>query len=189
VRLLLTKQEDNRYNKICLFEVIRLIIQIRDLAGKDIEINKQLNLSELLTSRKDVAAAEPVEVSLTATAAEDTVKVHGQCSTAVELICARCLSHFTEKLELPIEEIFTQKREVAEADDEDQIHLITSDKIDLQPYVEENVVLGLPFIPLCKEECQGLCPVCGQNKNEQPCDCDKQEKIDPRLAGLKAFFD
>lgn len=58
--------------------------------------------------------------------------------------------------------------------------------IDLDPLVEEQIVLALPAYPVCQEGCKGLCPVCGQNQNEKACGCDRHVP-DPRWAGLSKF--
>jgi len=59
-------------------------------------------------------------------------------------------------------------------------------EIDLDPLVREQLLLALPPYPLCREGCQGLCPVCGQNRNERECGCDTHVP-DPRWAGLEKF--
>ncbi len=56
--------------------------------------------------------------------------------------------------------------------------------IDLDPLVREQLVLSLPAYPVCREDCKGLCPVCGANLNERECGCDRHVP-DPRWAGLK----
>ncbi len=58
--------------------------------------------------------------------------------------------------------------------------------IELDPLVEEQIALALPLYPVCREGCQGLCPVCGQNQNEKACGCDRRVP-DPRWAGLEKF--
>jgi DUF177 domain-containing protein len=62
----------------------------------------------------------------------------------------------------------------------------TGKVIDLDPLVEEQIVLALPAYPVCREGCKGLCPVCGQNQNEKECGCDRRVP-DPRWAGLEKF--
>ena len=56
--------------------------------------------------------------------------------------------------------------------------------IDLRPIVREQVLLALPMSVLCREDCPGLCPVCGQDWNVKSCECDRHVP-DPRLAALK----
>jgi uncharacterized protein len=58
--------------------------------------------------------------------------------------------------------------------------------IDLDPIVREQVLLALPMYALCSEDCKGLCPVCGQDLNQQACACEKRP-VDPRLAALKTI--
>ncbi|HEY7724978.1 MAG TPA: DUF177 domain-containing protein [Anaeromyxobacteraceae bacterium] len=59
-------------------------------------------------------------------------------------------------------------------------------EIDLDPIVREQILLALPGYPLCREGCKGLCPVCGQDRNERECGCQRREP-DPRWAGLEKY--
>jgi DUF177 domain-containing protein len=56
--------------------------------------------------------------------------------------------------------------------------------IDLDPIVREQLLLAVPTYPVCKDDCKGLCPVCGANLNDRECGCDRHVP-DPRWAGLK----
>ena len=60
------------------------------------------------------------------------------------------------------------------------------EKIDLGEVVREQLYLALPMKPLCQEDCKGLCPVCGVNRNRETCTC-QQEWVDPRMAALKEW--
>lgn len=71
---------------------------------------------------------------------------------------------------------------LSEADEE----VYTGREIELDPLVREQLLLALPAYPLCREGCKGLCPVCGQNRNERECSCDTHVP-DPRWAGLEKF--
>ncbi|MFC5448298.1 YceD family protein [Paenibacillus aestuarii] len=163
-------------------------IQLKDLAskGQPVHITADLNLTSPFEGRQDILGYSPIHVDLHAKHEGGAAKVNGTLTFNVELSCSRCLSQFKQTIELPFEEVFTQKLDEESEDDED-IHLVTEDKVDLEPYVVENIIVGLPLIPLCGEACKGLCPVCGTNRNEHDCGC-KQDKIDPRLAGLADFF-
>jgi len=59
------------------------------------------------------------------------------------------------------------------------------EKIDLEPLFREQFVLSVPYAPLCREDCKGLCPQCGIDRNTATCSCEKP--IDPRLAPLKGL--
>jgi uncharacterized protein len=91
-------------------------------------------------------------------------------------------------LVFPYEEQFQlMKENDPEPDEEDDFVPVTDDKIDLRPFLEAELVLNLPLAPLCDENCKGLCPECGTNRNEQLCTC-KTDRIDPRLEALQNWF-
>jgi len=60
--------------------------------------------------------------------------------------------------------------------------------IDLNAIIQHQVILAMPFYPLCREDCKGLCSQCGINKNQETCQCSDKEFVDTRLSGLKDFF-
>ncbi len=72
------------------------------------------------------------------------------------------------------------------SDDEDAYPL-ADDEVDLEPLARDAVLLELPLAPLCAETCLGLCPQCGTNWNESPCDC--RPASDPRWAALDELRD
>ncbi len=59
-------------------------------------------------------------------------------------------------------------------------------ELDLDPVTREQLILALPPYPVCRDDCKGLCPVCGANLNERECGCDRKVP-DPRWAGLEKF--
>lgn len=66
-----------------------------------------------------------------------------------------------------------------EAAEEDEVYLYQGDHLDLVPMVREQVILAAPMRPLCREECLGLCPQCGQNLNERRCGCPPEQGPSP----------
>ena len=72
---------------------------------------------------------------------------------------------------------------------DDQTLIIGSDHfLDLRPVLRDLVIVSTPTHVLCKLDCAGLCPDCGQNLNQGTCDCQRED-IDPRLAALKALIE
>ena len=96
----------------------------------------------------------------------------GVLKTAVKTMCDRCTCDM----------IYNIESEVAESFGSDVQSII-----DLEPIIEEALLLSLPMKSLCDEDCKGMCAVCGQNLNEQSCDCDL-EYLDPRLEKLDLLF-
>jgi uncharacterized protein len=80
----------------------------------------------------------------------------------------------------PSDNDFSGSFDLAEAD----LDTYQGKTIDLDPIVREQVLLALPMQVVCREDCRGLCGMCGQNLNETTCDCESK-RVDPRLAVLK----
>lgn len=185
----MTNTSEYSYNKPCLFGVIIMLISIRDLASKakPVHYSEKQDVTELLQGRKELVGHGLLTMEFDAQSAYGMTEVQGQFTLPVELICSRCLNPTEQTLFIPFREVFTQKSELMPLDESDNTHLVSEDKIELTPYVEETVSLALPYIPLCSTTCKGLCPECGQNRNETSCLCE-QDKLDPRLSGLADFF-
>jgi uncharacterized protein len=153
------------------------------------QVETSIDVQPLFRNRKDVLHWHPLKVNLTAVPQPGLVQISGECQLPVQFACSRCLAPFETTISIPFSELFQPVEEQVESSglDEDDIHVIHAEKVDLTPYVEEAVVLGMPYVPVCSDTCKGLCPSCGCNRNEQACTCTT-ERIDPRLAGLKDFF-
>ncbi len=100
--------------------------------------------------------------------------------------CVRCLTEFQQ----PLQTYFTELYAFSTAPDLDEtsLRLPESGFVDLAPLIREYLILEIPISPLCQPECKGLCPVCGENRNEVDCDHGPPD-IDPRLAGLKSLLE
>ena len=71
------------------------------------------------------------------------------------------------------------------AEDDLDVFAFDGERIDLEPLFREQLVLAVPYAPLCKDDCKGLCPQCGIDRNTDSCACEPP--IDPRLAALKGL--
>jgi len=122
------------------------------------------------------------------------IRLRGKFEGKFEIPCARCV----EAVDVPLAAEFDLIFRPAEADSEAPERSITApeteigyyqgDSLLLEDVLREQVLLALPVRTLCKPDCKGLCPRCGQNRNSQPCNCDEGPS-DPRweaLAGLRS---
>lgn len=120
------------------------------------------------------------------------ILVRASLHTDVPEECSRCLEAFREALALDIEEEFFPVTDVTtglplELPEEDEPFTISGHHIlDLREAVRQAILLARPIQPLCREECAGLCPECGQKLDGQH-DC-VAERIDPRWEQLKQRF-
>jgi uncharacterized protein len=116
----------------------------------------------------------------------------GTVKTTLELPCSRCVEPF----QLPVENTFDlryQPHAVNTGEGEREIEeddlttaFYENDQINLRELMREQCYLALPMKPLCRDDCKGLCSICGTNRNRGTCDC-KREWEDPRLAVLKTL--
>jgi uncharacterized protein len=73
-----------------------------------------------------------------------------------------------------------------DADSEDEVRYLIGDLLDLEPVLRDAVVLDLPFQPLCRPDCAGLCPECGTDLNADP-EHQHDTPVDPRWTGLSSW--
>jgi uncharacterized protein len=122
------------------------------------------------------------------------IRLKGRFDGRFKLPCARCV----EPVEIPLAADFDLIFRPAAADSEATERSITApeteigyyqgDSLSLEDVLREQVLLSLPVKSLCKPDCKGLCPRCGENRNIQPCSCEEGPS-DPRwqaLAGLRS---
>jgi uncharacterized protein len=165
-----------------------MLLRIKELATKgSVPVKGEVDLTELLKDRQDIVSFGPADADLQAEWSEGLAKVTGNVHVDLHIACSRCLQPVEERIDTPFQEWFAAKSTSIPEELEEDVHLITEDTVDLKPLVEETVAVSVPLVTLCSEDCKGLCPDCGVNRNERDCGC-KNDKIDPRLAGLADFF-
>ena len=117
----------------------------------------------------------------------------GWVDLTLEFECTRCLKQFEQQMHVLFEERFYPTLDVVTGvaltppdDGEDAFPIDAHHLIDLTEAVRQHVLLDIPMVTLCKEDCAGLCPQCGKDLNEGPCNC--QPEIDARLSVLQSLL-
>ncbi len=152
-----------------------------------VEVETSVESSPLFANNKAVLSSTPIVAKLKLWPEAGMVVVRGSLTNEVSYTCSRCLESFSESYDIPFDESFFQA--VNEPDDDlDHVNAVKEDQIDLTPWLEESFLLALPFIPICKPDCLGLCSECGSNRNLSRCRCSNT-RIDPRLMGLADWID
>lgn len=129
---------------------------------------------------EDARVSGDVVIALTATSSVDGIVVHGTVSTPWHGQCRRCLRDVDGVAVADVDEVYQVDPRLQDA------VAIVGDQIDLAPVVREYVLLELPEAPLCRDDCAGICPQCGADRNESPCDCDNSV-TDLRWSALEAL--
>lgn len=130
-----------------------------------------------------VPPGSPVVLDLRLESAGDGVLVTGTATVTVAGECVRCLTAISGTSELDLMELFLYP---SSEPDDDEASRMEGDLIDLEPLIRDTVVLDLPFTPLCREDCAGLCSLCGQDLNADP-DHDHGDRTDPRWGELAGW--
>ena len=113
---------------------------------------------------------------------KDKISFAFETEVTLGIPCSRCL----EEVSYPVSVQVTKELDFSDLNEEDSSYI--EDKyLDLDILIFDEVVPKLPSRVLCKEDCKGLCPVCGTNLNEKECGCDRTV-ADPRMAAIQDIF-
>jgi uncharacterized protein len=173
-------------------------LELSHIRQPETEFAKVFQPAELAGGEEDYRVTAPVSLRMVIHKDHDRFRLVGAVTTELELTCSRCLDPFA----LPVDRAFDLRYLPAgaaqpdAADDDDEIEVEDDDvaltfyrdeQIDLNELLREQFYLALPMKPLCKEDCKGICPQCGTNRNTAPCDCNPKWE-DDRMAGLKTLL-
>ncbi|BBO73608.1 hypothetical protein DSCW_10250 [Desulfosarcina widdelii] len=148
-----------------------------------------LPLLAALGRKEEIRFVQPIQIRVVATRTGETIAIKGDVHTGVHLRCSRCLTPFD--LDVRSEFSVTAVAALAEspadshasetelAADEMDVLLYSGDSIDLREEIAQQIIMALPFNPLCKEACKGLCNQCGANLNRSTCQCKTVETGNP----------
>lgn len=124
---------------------------------------------------------------------EGVVYVSSAVSVKVECECSRCLKLFPQSVSSDFHLLYTPTPdslpggEHALSSDALDLHYYEGDQIDVDSELVSQLVLSIPMLPLCQDDCRGLCPHCGENLNLVTCLCPSEAVSPTTWAALKNF--
>lgn len=145
-------------------------------------IDEAVLLDPISTGPDTIEFPEPLNCSIDITNTGDAFLVGGSVHGIAKTPCARCLEDSIFDIDGEIEGYFLISKEADAPEDlegDEFEYLIDDKKIDMIPLIESAVLLDLPRVPLCDDDCKGLCPRCGANLNQGSCDCEKDADVSP----------
>jgi len=172
-----------------------MLLSIQKLEIKKIWFDETYGPGKFDWSDAGIRQVTPLHAVGEAELLEDTageVRVKGRFTVEVEADCDRCLSVAKFPLDQPFDLFYKPNSSVEPVDEiainegEAEIGFYNNPGIELEDVLQEQVLLKLPMHLLCSEECRGLCPVCGKNRNESGCECS-EVPADDRWSALKQF--
>lgn len=172
-----------------------LVLDTRELSrrpGSMTEVTRTVLAPEALgTDVIAIPAGEPVDLAVRLESVSEGVLVSGVASAKAVGACVRCLDPVRLDVRARFQELFAytdraaHHREVAAEDDDDEVYELVDDLVDLESVLLDAVVPALPFQPLCREDCPGLCPQCGTPLAQAP--DHRHDEIDPRWSALRSL--
>lgn len=145
--------------------------------------------ADLGTDVIGIPEGDDVELDLRLEAVMEGILVSGSVRGRAVGECVRCLGEVVEDVDVSLTELYVYPERAAAAavagDDEEDVHELEGDLIDLEPVLRDTVVPALPFQPLCRPDCPGLCSVCGARLADDP--DHSHETLDPRWSALSGL--
>jgi len=127
-----------------------------------------------------------IELKLRLEAVMEGVLVSGSLSAVAIGECIRCLEEVRLPLGTQLAELFSYPENRVAEDENEEVRRVEADLINLEPTLRDAVVLALPFQPVCREDCPGLCSECGALLADDP--EHTHETADPRWAALQGIL-
>lgn len=154
---------------------------------------RQHEVDESLAEIEGNPTTEPVRGRVKLTRTPRGILVDASLTTAVKLSCGRCLEDLIAPLRIRIHEEFRPTVDIAtglpaQTPEEGEFTIDEHHILDLTEPVRQYGLLEIPLQPLCSEDCQGLCPICGKNRKREPCDCPTEPEVGG-LAGLARLLE
>lgn len=170
-----------------------LKFNVAQLLREEIGARRRYTFSEDALPLDEETTLRQIEGQVRFTRTASGVLADARVQGVVELPCLRCLNPVLVQVKPHFRDEFHSKIEVntglalPKPDEEDPFFIDEAHLVDLGEAIREYALIELPMRPLCRPDCQGICPTCGADLNDGPCDCHN-EPIDERFAALKALL-
>ena len=130
-----------------------------------------------------------IDLDLRLESVHDGILVSGTAAVAIHGECSRCLDPIDYDLDVDVQElyVFDPAADGGEDSEDDQMYEVQDETIDLEPMLRDAVITQLPFQPVCREDCQGLCAQCGARLEDDP--GHHHEVLDPRWSALSGLLE
>lgn len=164
--------------------------EILSKEGKSIEKEIEFGQESFEVSGQayKIVKRDPVKLTISNQGNQELL-ISAKTDLAVAIPCSRCLKDVITEFCLDFSREVDMKLSYEEKCEQlDENNYIAGYELDVDALIADEMVLQWPMKVLCKEDCKGICPVCGNNLNEQECECDRTV-LDPRMAAFLDIFD
>lgn len=148
--------------------------------GNTISVDGRIAVDALEVGGRTIALANGLAYDIALTNTGDGILAAGIVRGDATTECDRCLEPASFEIASEVACYYLREEPQEEVDDEEDFGLINEEDgtVDLSEAIQSSVVMDIPFVVLCQDDCKGLCPVCGANLNEGDCGCVAQSDPD-----------
>jgi len=171
--------------------VVCMFLEIRELEQKPIRFEQSLAVG-VIPFDSEFEQQSPLVATGTAElhVSTEELRVQGRVQVSLRMECDRCTEPFVQSIDEEFDLIYVPApvtapgAEIAIGPSDANVGFYDGPGLELNDILQEQVLLALPLQRVCRAECRGICPTCGQNRNETGCQCQEQ-KTDDRWSALK----
>lgn len=163
-------------------------IRLTDIPTQGLDIEEALDRewTEGLLGLQYFPGDDPLLLRVRLSIEGNTVVARGSISGSLHFVCSRCAESADFELDSSFMHVFLEGAvEEGEEGGELNYTMFSGDEFSLEPVIAEELAVALVAVPLCRDDCKGLCQHCGKNLNEGPCGCGKE--VDPRWEKLRSL--
>jgi uncharacterized protein len=167
-----------------------LIIDLRGLDEGGNTLTFEESPEELHIEDSDLELVGPIRSEVNVYKLGESLSATGHSHFRLRQACVRCLEPFEEDLSAEYTFVLQKGRPNSFSGDEDETLIWLDDEgdqVDLGAEAKDYLLLEIPVKPLCREDCAGLCAVCGANLNQESCSCEVNS-TDPRWDALRGLM-
>ena len=170
-----------------------MFLSVKELELRKIRFDETFQPGQIDFSGQNLDAATPLRATGVAELlphTEGEIRIQGRYSVELKAECDRCLGEARFPLNAGFDLFYRPAKAIARVDEieidegQSEIGFYEGGGLELEDILREQVLLALPMQRVCREDCAGICPICGKNRNESPCDC-KIEKDHDRWGALR----
>lgn len=165
-----------------------MIIEVDKIPQEGLHIVRDFEFLSVDLVEEEAVFLEPAHAEVIINRLGEEVWIKGHMSVRLSVICSRCLQPFEFPFNLAFDLIYLPEEldEIKEELEEEDVNrfFYYNRQINLRDIILEQINLAFPLKLLCSEDCEGICPICGQIRREGRCQC-LNDMTDPRLEKLK----
>jgi len=171
-----------------------MIFEVEDIPEGGLSLNLFEPKGQFEINQPDCSLSDDIKLKGRLTRIEQDVCFSGELQAILQLACARCLTLFFYNVETRIKVNFVPSEKKTVQGNEIEIKQLDIEKeiyeghqVDLKCAVRDQILLEVPLMHFCREDCKGLCSECGIDLNSSQCECQNGDEIDSRFAVLRTI--